>query len=382
MIDVLIVPMDKQHPVICITGGHMTPAIAVIEQIREDHKAWDLVYIGRRFAMEGDRHESVEYRFITNVGIPFYSLSTGRIQRWMSLGAIVSLVKIPYGFFQALVMLSILRPNLIVSFGGYIAVPVVLAGWVLGIPSITHEQTETMGLGNRLISVVAKKVLVSDKKLIKPDNNKIVYTGLPLRKALFDPPKTPPFPIKSDSPVLYVTGGSTGAQSLNEYIYGCLPSLVKDFTIIHQTGERSFGRADDMKHALPDQLRGRYIIKPFFDIKDLAWIYAHALLVVGRAGANTVGEVASLGAVGLFIPLPWSGNGEQQRNAETLVKAGSSEMITQDHLTSQKMEKEIRRMVLQLARYRKNALSHKKHMVLNTAENIVAVIETFTIERS
>ena len=360
----------------------MTPAVAVIEQIRADHNTWDMVYIGRRFAMEGDRHESAEYRFITNLGIPFYSLSAGRVQRWISLGAIVSLVKIPYGFIQALWMLLVIRPNLIVSFGGYIAVPVAFAGWVLGIPSITHEQTGTIGLGNRLISFVAKKVMVSDKKLVGQDNGKTVYTGLPLRKALFDPPKTPSFPLKSGSPILYITGGSTGAQSLNEYVYRCLSSLVKDFTIIHQTGERSFGRAREMKHTLPEQLREHYIIRPYLDVQDLAWIYVHALLIVGRAGANTVGEIAALGAVALFIPLPWSGNAEQQQNAETLRLVGSSEIIPQDQITSRKMEKEIRRMVLHLARYRQNAISHKKHIPLDAAGNIVAVIKTFTAGRS
>lgn len=374
--------MDKKRPVICMTGGHLTPAVAVIERIREDHKAWNVVFIGRRFAMEGDKHDSIEYRFMTNARIPFYSLSTGRIQRWISLGAIVSLVKIPYGCLQALWILSTIRPNLIVSFGGYVAVPVVLAGWILGIPSITHEQTGIMGLGNRLISVVAKIVMVSDEKLIEPDNSKIVYTGLPLRKALFDPPKAPSFPIKNNSPVLYITGGSTGAQSLNKYIYGCLPSLVKDFTIIHQTGERSFGRANVMKHTLPDQLKRRYIIKPFFDVKDLAWIYAHAILIVGRAGANTVGEIAALGSVGLFIPLPWSGNAEQQQNAETLVQQGSSDVIAQGEVTSQKIEKEIRRMILHIARYRNNAMAHKKNIPLDAAGNIVAIIENSITPRS
>lgn len=376
------VSMNRKYPVICITGGHVTPAISVIEQIRADQKTWDVVYIGRKFAMEGDQHASAEYRIVKNLGVPFYSLTTGRVHRWISLGAITSLFKIPYGFFQAFWILSAIRPNLIVSFGGYIAVPVVLAGWVLGIPSITHEQTGVIGLGNRLISVVAKKVMVSDIKLVTPGNKKIVYTGLPLRKALFDPPNAPTFPLKSVLPVLYFTGGSTGAQSLNEYIYGCLPSLVKDFTVIHQTGDGSIERAHEMRGKLPDKLKNNYIIQSFFDIQDLAWIYAHTLLIVSRAGANTVGEIAVLGAVGLFIPLPWSGNGEQQQNAESLRQIGSSEIIPQDQLTSQKMEKEIRRMVLHLARYRKNALSHKKNIPLDAAGNIVAVIETFAAGRS
>lgn len=355
----------------------MTPALAVIEQIRADHKIWDVIYIGRKFAMEGDRYESGEYRIIKKLGIPFYSLATGRVKRWISLESIVSLVKIPFGFIHAFWILLNIKPSLIVSFGGYIAVPVVIAGWVMGIPIITHEQTTRLGMGNRLISIFAKKVMVCDRKLVDHINGKFVFTGLPFRKALLNPPKSPSFLIDSSIPILYFSGGSTGAQSLNEYVYGCLPSLVKDFTIIHQTGARSFKRANEVEHTITNNLRGRYVIKPFFEIDDMAWMYVHSALIVGRAGANTVGEIAALGAVGLFIPLPWSGNNEQQQNAETLVSIGSSEIIPQHILSSEKLEKEIRRMILHLTRYRQNALSYKKNISLDGAEKIVTIIEIF-----
>src|SRR3990170_2659026 len=149
-----------------VTGGHMTPAVAVLEELfkkeRETKESVRILYVGRKYAMEGDRSTpSVEYQYILRLGVSFASLVTGRVQRVFTWYTIPSLLKIPIGFFHALFILLRFRPDAILSFGGYIAVPVVVTGWLLGIPIVTHEQTLTFGRANKVIEVFAKKIAVS-----------------------------------------------------------------------------------------------------------------------------------------------------------------------------------------------------------------------------
>lgn len=327
-------------PTIVITGGHITPALAVIEALEDEVS---IVFFGRKYSMEGSRILSIEYRLIVKKGIRFISITTGRLQRYMSWQTIPSLLKIPVGCIQAIWYCRRARPSLIVSFGGYVGLPVAIAGWVCRIPVITHEQTLIAGLTNRIIARIAKRVCVTFPETVGHfPKGKAVITGLPMREGLFTPPNKSPFALDTKQyPLIYVTGGGTGAQSLNRLLFHVLPALLKRYTIIHQVGDTSLSEAHKIRATLPSEYQDRYIVQSYISVSTLSWVLAHAALVVGRSGANIVMELAALGKVALFVPLPWSAGGEQQENAAWLARHGGAVALIQRELTPQLLKETI-----------------------------------------
>lgn len=312
---------------LCITGGHITPALAVIEEIRRRGLRWNTMVVGRLEAFEGGGSPAQEERLVCALGVPFYALSTGRQGR--------SSFKALAGLFHALVLLKSYQPTAVLSFGGYIALPVAIAAWMLGIPVVTHEQTEHLGLANRIIARFARRVIFGCDQ------------GMPLRRALFHPPPRPTFAIDTSHPLLYITGGSTGAHSLNTLIFPIVSELVKTYAVIHQVGAYDVTKAQAVSN--------RYIPADYIDETDVAWIYHHASLLVGRAGANTVAEAAAFGIPALFIPLPWAARREQTRNAQTLEKKGMAVVIDQTVLTPEALLFRVRSMMESIDQYKRSA---------------------------
>lgn len=368
--------MKDRTITLCITGGHATPALAVAEEAKRRHGDWKIIWIGRTFALEGVSVVAEEYHLVTEKGFRFLPLYAGRLTRAFAVQTVVSILKIPFGFLQALWYCVREKPDCIMSFGGYVALPVAVAGWLLRIPVITHEQTRVSGIANRIIGLLARRVCVSfsESKAFFP-KEKTVVTGLPLRNTLFRASTVAPMDIEEDTPLLYVTGGSTGAVSLNTVLFPIVDQLTKNWVIIHQTGNVSFGDAVGVRQAIPKTRQSRYIIKPYVSEDELAWIYRRARLVVGRSGANTVGELGALAKVSVLVPLPWSSNQEQQANAQWLESAGSAIVLNQRTVTSQSLLHVINHCMRHIDRYQKNADRLSLHISHNADERVVDEIE-------
>lgn len=350
----------------------MTAALAVIEELKKRETDWEIFFLGRKYAMEGDRQVSSEYQVITGLSIPFLSLSAGRLHRDISWKMIVGLVRTPLAFVQTLKYIFFYYPKLIISFGGYVAVPVVLAGWFCRVPAVTHEQTQKAGLGNRLIGLFAKRIYVSYKESLSHfDPKKTLWTGLPIRSQLFAPPSNPSFVCDRKRPILYITGGATGAQSLNRLVFPILEKLLSHYTIIHQTGAASNQEAFELKSKLNKDQGEHYLIFSYLPTYDLAWIYKNCALVIGRSGANTVGELAALGKIAVLIPLPWSANHEQQENANLLSSTGSVIVINQSKTDSQQLLEAIIKILNEKQQYQSNAEKLKKTYDRNAAARMV-----------
>lgn len=319
---------------IIITGGHLTPAVAVIDELVKQSPETLIIFAGRASALEGDSSPSPEKAAMEKRNIPFVPISTGRVTRSLSWKLFISLCKLPVGFIQSLRLVNRVKPDIIVSFGGYIALPVALAGWLKGVPVVTHEQTAVAGLTNRIIALFAKNVYVSTRESMRFfPKNKTIVTGLPIRPSVFHPPKHPSFDIDEKMPLLYFTGGATGAVSLNDIIFPIIPELVKYYMVVHQVGHPSLSKALEVISTLDNTGKSRYGIKEYIGEEDLSYLYRHATLIIGRSGANTVSEVAATGSVALFIPLPWAGANEQYINAKKLEDGGTSAILEQKSLT-------------------------------------------------
>lgn len=337
-------------PTICITGGHLTPALAVIEEIRRRKLPWKIVFIGRSHAFEGGGAPTQEERLVSGLGAQFHALTTGRG---------TGLFKVPIGFLQALFWFFVHRPAVVLSFGGYIALPVAIAAWIIRIPVVTHEQTENLGLANRIIARFARDVIRASE------------SGVPIRRALFFPPARPSFEIDARCPILYITGGSTGARSLNALVFPIVSELAKTWTVIHQVGS-----GDTSKAPSP---HGRYVIAEYFDASDVAWIYAHAALLIARAGANTTGEVAALGVPALFIPLPWAAGGEQAKNAQKLEREGGAIVLDQETLTPNKLLFRIKTTMESIAQMSARARLVARTYPRDGARNVVKEVESIIV---
>lgn len=331
---------------VLITGGHITPALAVIDELKD----CDVVVVGRQYALSADTADSLEYKEITNRGLRFINLNAGRLTRVFSLSSFVNALKIPVGFVEAMFILKKEKPNVVLTFGGYIALPIALAATLLKIPVVAHEQTIRPGSANSLIGKLAKKILISF-----PASNhyfpssKVIVSGNPVRKEVLRViSKIKNF--RKNHPVLYITGGSTGAHAINSHIFKVLPELLKKYIVIHQTGSSAEFKDFDKSAMFKD---ANYFPYTHIESDLIGYVYSQADLVLSRGGANTVFELLAVKKPSVIIPLPWSAFDEQQKHAEYLRSLGVAEIFDQQR-SSEELLRLVETMLASLEKYRKN----------------------------
>ena len=349
---------------IIITGGHLTPALSLIDELHKRHFT-DIVFIGRKISGDETHLPAQEARLITSRGIQFIPLTTGKLYRHLSIKAVISLLKIPLGLFKAWLTLRQLKPQLVVSFGGYLALPVCIAASILAIPIITHEQGTRVGLANRLIGLLARKIAIS-----WPVNRsafpvkKIVLVGNPLRSAILDHHTESPIPGSINRPLIYVTGGNQGSRIINQTLLPLLPVLTQHYLIVHQTGLNDFSQFSQLK------LRHYF---PFAWLEDtqVSWCLYYAALVISRAGANTVTELAFTGTPAILVPLPKAQQNEQWHNAILLSAVGTARVILQAELTPARLEQEINFILSHAHQFKRHGQAARK-LVTPHATHILA----------
>jgi UDP-N-acetylglucosamine--N-acetylmuramyl-(pentapeptide) pyrophosphoryl-undecaprenol N-acetylglucosamine transferase len=358
---------------IIIVGGHLSPALAVIERLPRDT---EILFIGRKYALEGDKAFSLEYQKITSLGIRFESLTTGRLQRKFTRFTLYSLFKLPIGLLQALKILSNFKPDVLVCFGGYVQVPVAAAAYILHIPVITHEQTRKAGLANKLITPFAKTICISwPESAAYFPKAKTILTGLPLRKEFFQKPAASKDPNRK---IIYITGGSLGAHAINVLVEGILHKLLESFYLIHQTGGATeyndYERLGKIKDGLPKDLRDKYKLVKFIDPKETPGIMDSADLVISRSGMNTVTELMYLEKPCLLIPLPHGQSQEQLKNAVFAEKYGNARVLHQEELTPEILYSQITEFIAKLDNAGIKTPQTKKKINYDAAEKIAQII--------
>jgi len=332
--------MDKDKT-IALVGGHLTPALAVLDELQKGGHT-DILWIGVKYTMSGDKNPSAEYNVVSGKNVPFVELTAGKLYTSFNLKTLIAWIKIPLGIFHALMVLIRTNPKLVIAFGGYVAVPVAIAAKILGIPFVTHEQTVTQGKANQLVARFANKVFLSWKKyflrLSRKNPDKYVFTGNPVRQDIFEV-KTDKFRFENKKPTIYITGGNQGAHALNEMVKEVLPTILKKYNVIHQTGTSSlYNDYDDMKEfakTLTPELRGSYIVQTGFWGEEIGAVFDSSDFLVTRSGANTVSELLALGIKAILIPLPSSALDEQTKNAMEIVELGLGVLLEQETMTAE-----------------------------------------------
>ncbi len=366
---------------IVITGGHLTPALAVIEEL-EKKKNWQIYFLGRQYASEIEKTNSMEMELLEEKPLTFIPIIAGKVQRHWDRYTLFSYLKIPAGFFHSFGYLLKIRPQIILSFGGYVSVPVVLAGWLMRIPIITHEQTAAYGLASKFNYFFAQKIALSWAESEKYfPKKKVVLTGNPIRKNVLQPDQKiwRVFDFDEKLPLIFITGGNQGSHIINQTVAKIIPQLVKNHNIFHQVGhlrvKGDFETLEGIRKKLPSKVKNRFHCKRYLDDKEMGTFLNKADLVVSRAGANIVTELAALGKPALLIPLPWAYADEQTKNAQLLAEAGIAEILPQDKLSPQKLSQSITKMVNKLEQYKKHSSQVKKLVRLDAAQEIVKIAE-------
>jgi UDP-N-acetylglucosamine--N-acetylmuramyl-(pentapeptide) pyrophosphoryl-undecaprenol N-acetylglucosamine transferase len=303
------------------TGGHVYPGLVVLKKLQAFWPG-ELIWIGSSQGMERS--------LVEKEGVPFIGIPSGKFRRDLSWKNIPDVFRVLGGFFAAIYHLKRLKPILLFSKGGYVSVPPILAAAILKIPIIGHESDLDPGLATRIGLPFVRKLLVpypdSVEQYAPRFRSKIVVTGNPVREEILQgsiEEGRKLLGLTEGKPVLLVLGGSQGAQELNELVWSVLKELLSTFQVVHQVGA-SHAQAPEL--ASVSQLPG-YFPRPYFT-GELPHVLAAADMVVSRAGAGTLWELAAIGKPSLLIPLRGSGTrGDQVRNARLFELNGWAKVL-------------------------------------------------------
>ncbi len=350
-------------PLIVFTGGHHNAALEVAKILQKEN--FRVIWIGHKFTAKGEKSLSAEYQEVTANGLKFLELKTGKFYHKFDP---LEWLKIIFGFFQAFYYLLTYRPSLIFSSGGYLAVPVVIVGWLLRIPSITHEQTVVAGWANKAIAPFVQKILLTHtSSLPNFPQKKSEVVGLPIRKELLDPK----YSQKYNPPLIYITCGKQGSHIINQALFPIIPKLVQNFTIAHQTGSSTLTKDLDRARRIKDKLgqyKDRYLYAPYFFAEDAATYIRSSALVVSRSGAHIVYELMVLKKKAVLIPISWVSHNEQYLNAKLANEQIGSLILEEKDLSPDNLYQAITDLI------KKKPVQPTVKLVTDAAEKIAQII--------
>ncbi|WP_373211923.1 undecaprenyldiphospho-muramoylpentapeptide beta-N-acetylglucosaminyltransferase [Ruminococcus sp. 5_1_39BFAA] len=343
------------------TAGHVTPNIALIPALKE--KGYEISYIGS--------YDGIEKKLIEEMGIPYYGIASGKLRRYFDIKNFSDPFRVLKGYRQAKKLLKQLKPDVVFSKGGFVTVPVVIAANRRHIPALIHESDMTPGLANKLCLSSASKICCNFPETVNSlPKDKAVLTGTPIRQELLHGDKEAARAycgFHTDKPVLLVIGGSLGAASVNENVRKILPKLLEEFQVIHICGK---GKMDESLQGTPGYVQYEYVQQQLPDM------FALADIVISRAGANAICELAALAKPNLLIPLSAKASrGDQILNARSFERQGYSMVLEEEEITEEVLLNTIRKLYAERQSYI-DAMSGGNN--LNSIQHIVNLIEECT----
>ncbi|MDO4594201.1 MAG: undecaprenyldiphospho-muramoylpentapeptide beta-N-acetylglucosaminyltransferase [Tissierellia bacterium] len=306
------------------TGGHIYPAIAILQELKSRIKDIEILYIGTKGGLEKDivEKENIDFKPIDSMGIP----------RRVSKKLFKSAYKNIKGINEARVIINKFNPDLVIGTGGFVCAPVVLVAAKKNIRTLIHESNSYPGMANKFLNKYVDKVCITYeecKKYFKRQDN-IILTGNPVRKNFnykISDEDYEKLNIKKDKPIVFSFGGSNGSYFLNEAIIKMADKMKGDFYLIHATGKKNFDEVSS-------RIKQNDYIKLFSYIDDINKFYALSDLVITSSGAMTLSEISQIKKASILIPKSYTTENHQQFNAQTYVDKGASIMILEKDLNS------------------------------------------------
>lgn len=348
------------------TGGHIYPAIAVADELLKNHNLNEIIFFISGKSIEKSIFSKKNFTVIT---IP--SAQASDIFSINFFSAIFNLIK---GFFIALFNLKKIKPDIVISMGGYSTVPSAIASYILKIPIILHEQNSVMGKANLFISKLAKKITLSFDILVPNlPKEKVIITGNPVRKEIVMC-KRNIYEVKEKISLL-VIGGSQGSKAINETV--CDMLFLDDFPykkinkIMHITGYKDYENVLK-KVNVQNRLNFEYLILPY---KDEIWeFYSEADLVISRAGATAIFEITSCNLPSILIPYPFATEDHQKKNAQILEKIGAAILLPQEKLSDRNLLDIIIQLLNNKETLKKMSENCKKFYKKDSVKELIKVI--------
>ncbi len=301
------------------TAGHVTPHLSLIPRLRE--MGYDIHYIGTEKGMERGMVESLP-------GVTYHVVQSGKLRRYFSVQNFTDPFRVLHGAGTAARLMSTLKPDVLYSKGGFVSVPVVAGAWLAGVPSVCHESDLTPGLANRICAKFASRVATTFQECADALGPKAVCTGTPLRPALFRGSRAAGLAMAGfdgQKPVLLMTGGSSGAQSVNRCLRESLPALLPRMDVLHLCGR---GNRDESLASTLGYCQLEFLGDEMPDA------LAAADIVLSRAGSNTLSELLALHKPMLLVPYPrGASRGDQIENAESYRRRGLARVLPQESMT-------------------------------------------------
>ena len=307
------------------TGGHIFPGLAVAHALRE--RGWTVCWLGGRGTASSP---SMESQLVPQNGFAFEALDFSGVRGKGLLTLAWLPLRLLRAFWQSIQVVHRIRPHVLVGLGGYITFPAGMMGVLLGRPLVLHEQNSVAGMANRVLAGVADRVFTAFPEVLR----KARWVGNPLRAAFMGQPGPQQrFEGRSGPLKLLVVGGSLGARVLNDTVPQALALMPVEQRpiVLHQSGARQI---DALRHSY-SAVDVQAELTPFID--DTAQAFADADLVICRAGASTVTELAAIGAAAVLVPLPSAVDDHQTRNARFLADCGAAWLLPQAELTPQRL---------------------------------------------
>jgi UDP-N-acetylglucosamine--N-acetylmuramyl-(pentapeptide) pyrophosphoryl-undecaprenol N-acetylglucosamine transferase len=343
------------------SGGHVSAASSIISAIRNEYliNNSNFLYIGGDLGMEDEKPgNSIEKRVFAKEEFNKKYIRAGKLQRSMSLKTIQLLFRVILGFIDSYKIIREFKPNIVISTGGFVTVPVCVIAKIFKADIYLHEQTAAIGLSNKIVSKFATKIFITFPSSSKYfPKEKTIHTGNLVRQEIFQ--KTANGAVsqslkrmlvnQEELPIIYISGGGLGSHCINTTVKEALQTLLQDFQVILQTGDNKkyndFQTLQKEKNKLEKDLKDRFYVTKYIDRKEIGFLLNNIDLFVGRAGANTVYEAGILKIPSIFIPIPWVTHNEQERNAQILKELGLAEIINEGELTPEFLLLKIERFI-------------------------------------
>ena len=305
------------------TAGHVTPHMSLIPRLQA--AGYELHYIGTE--------RGIEHELIARIpGITYHVVQSGKLRRYFSLQNFTDPFRVLRGAFTSVRLMHTLKPDVCFSKGGFVSVPVVIGAWLAHVPTVCHESDLTPGLANRISALFVDRVATTFQECADELGKKAKMTGTPLRPALFAGSREKGLAMAGftgEKPVLLMTGGSLGAQSVNACLRACLPALLPHMDVLHLCGR---GNLDQSLQATPGYCQLAFLGDEMPDA------LAAADIVLSRAGSNTLSELLALGKPMLLVPYPLGASrGDQIKNAESYQKRGLARVLAQEQMNPETM---------------------------------------------
>ncbi|NIK73737.1 UDP-N-acetylglucosamine--N-acetylmuramyl-(pentapeptide) pyrophosphoryl-undecaprenol N-acetylglucosamine transferase [Thermonema lapsum] len=305
------------------TGGHIFPALAIADALKEQFPSVDILFIGAKNRMEMER--------VPKAGYPIEGLDIVGIQRSLTLRNLQVPVKLWKSYRRAQQIIAEKKPEVVIGVGGYASAPTLLAAIGAGVPTLIQEQNSYAGLTNRWLGKYAHKICVAYpgmEQFFPAD--KVVYTGNPVRKDILQLPTRAEalqaLGLKANAPVLLVMGGSLGARVINESICAQIRRFADNgIQVIWQTGKHFIEKA---RQAVEEQQAGEWVHPTAF-IERMDYVYSTAHVIISRAGALSISELCVVGKPAILVPSPYVAEDHQTKNAMALVQRQAAKMVSE-----------------------------------------------------